>query len=237
MRTCSAPRNHFPTAFPLSDVGRERATALRWQPPAPREPLPAPLGPLGPPLVGLETAGGSSNDTSRGAMWLPRLPQTPPLVWISFPSACHEPVELHNPSVTWDTAACYNTCGSTRPSTWLSFVGENLILETGFLVSADLSAYDWCLTAVTSKVKLIARVSRLGCWSWLMILATQQTKSNICKIIDQSQIAIWEIEGKIPWKIAMPQPPEIFLLGLALANSCPCIWRIRAWTEDGLRKL
>ena len=48
-----------------------------------------------------------------------------PLSGISFPSACHEPVELHNPSVTWDTAACYNTCGSTRPSTWLSLERES----------------------------------------------------------------------------------------------------------------
>ena len=149
----------------LSLMWRERATALRWQPPAPREPLPAPLGPLGPPLVGLETAGGSSNDTSRGAMWLPRLPQTPPLVWISFPSACHEPVELHNPSVTWDTAACYNTCGSTRPSTWLSFVGENLILETGFLVSTDL-----CVRLMPDSSDLKSQIDCQSISAWLLIL-------------------------------------------------------------------
>ena len=77
------------------------------------------------PLGGPGDRRGSSNDTSRGAMWLPRLPQTPPLVRISFPSACHEPVELHNPSVTWDTVACFNTCGSTRPSTWLSLERES----------------------------------------------------------------------------------------------------------------
>ena len=109
----------------LSLMWRERATALRWQPPAPREPLPAPLGPLGPPLVGLETAGDRLTTPPAERCGYHGYHRHRPLSGISFPSACHEPVELHNPSVTWDTAACFNTCGSTCPSTWLSLERES----------------------------------------------------------------------------------------------------------------
>ena len=109
----------------LSLMWREREPPPSGGSPQPQRAPASPLGTPGTPLGGPGDRRGSSNDTSRGAMWLPRLPQTPPLVWISFPSACHEPVELHNPSVTWDTAACYNTCGSTCPSTWLSLERES----------------------------------------------------------------------------------------------------------------
>ena len=85
----------------------------------------SPLGTPGTPLGGPGDRRGSSNDTSRRAMWLPRLPQTPPLVW-----------DLLSLSLSWAWWAAQPFCNlrhggmlqylRLHPSVNLIIVGERI---------------------------------------------------------------------------------------------------------------